>query len=62
MSSDISIGWLCVDAADPVALARWWSELSGSEVSLEQDGEAILRGGGLPLLFLEVQEREIFVK
>ncbi len=45
---DISIGWLCVDAADPVALARWWSELVGGEVNVDQDGEAILRGGDPP--------------
>ena len=58
MSTDISIGWICVDAADPVALARWWSELVGGEVSVDQEGEAILRGGGLPLLFLAVHDQK----
>jgi hypothetical protein len=58
VSTDISIGigWLCVDATDPVALARWWSRLVGGEVSVDQDGEATLRGGTIPLLFLKVED------
>jgi Glyoxalase-like domain len=56
VSADISIGWLCIDAADPLALAQWWSELVGGEVSVDHDGEATLRGGTIPLLFLEVQD------
>ena len=56
MSTDISIGWLCVDAADPVALAQWWSGLIGGEVGVDHDGEATLRGGTIPVLFLKVQD------
>lgn len=56
MSTDISIGWLSVDAADPVSQARWWSELVGGEVSVDEEGEATLRGGPIPLLFLQVHD------
>ena len=57
MSKDISIGWLCIDAADAVSRARW-SELVVGEVGVDEEGEAVLRGDAIPLVLLldEVHE------
>ena len=48
------VGWICIDAADPEALARWWSQLVGGDLSVDADGDVTLAGGSLPLVFLHV--------
>jgi hypothetical protein len=50
------IGWVCVDCADPPALAAWWQRLVGGETTLDDDGDVHLDGGPVPLLFLKVPE------
>ena len=52
----MAVGWICLDATDPEALARWWAELVGGAVRLDADGDAELSGAALPLLFLRVPE------
>ena len=52
----VAVGWICLDATDPEALARWWAELVGGAVRLDADGDAELSGAALPLLFLRVPE------
>jgi hypothetical protein len=47
---------LCVDSADPSALAAWWQRLVGGEVHIDTDGDVALRTGGVRLLFLAVPE------
>jgi predicted enzyme related to lactoylglutathione lyase len=51
-----AIGWICIDAADPEALARWWSHLVGGDLSVDADGDVTLAGGSLPLVFLHVSD------
>ena len=47
---------LCVDSADPSALAAWWQRLLGGEVHIDTDGDVALRTGTFLLLFLAVPE------
>jgi predicted enzyme related to lactoylglutathione lyase len=52
---------LVVDAADPVASARWWAEALGWEVTLDTPAEAAVEppgpdGLGLPLVFVPVPD------
>jgi hypothetical protein len=47
---------LCVDSADPSALAAWWQRLVGGEVHIDTDGDVALRTRGVRLLFLAVPE------
>jgi predicted enzyme related to lactoylglutathione lyase len=54
----IEIGWICVDCADPVALASWWQELIGGEISVDDDGDVRLVGGSIPILFLGVPDQK----
>lgn len=35
---------LCIDAADPARLGRFWGELLGLELTVKDDGDAVLRG------------------
>ena len=51
-----AIGWICIDAADPEHLARWWSHLLGGDLSEDADGDVTLAGGALPLVFLRVPD------
>jgi hypothetical protein len=52
-----TIGWICLDTADPEALADWWSRLLGNGVTrTDQDGDVHLQSGPIPLLFLKVAE------
>src|SRR3974390_3476094 len=51
-----AIGGICIDAADPEALARWWSHLVGGDLSVDADGDVTLAGGSLPLVFLHVPD------
>ena len=53
---DVAVGWICLDATDPELLAQWWADLLGGAVHLDEDGDAELSGGPLPLLFLRVPE------
>lgn len=36
---------LCIDAADPERLGRFWGELLGLDLTLKDDDDAVLRGG-----------------
>jgi hypothetical protein len=47
---------VCVDSADPSALAAWWQRLVGGEVHVDADGDVALRTGNVRLLFLAVPE------
>ena len=47
---------VCVDSADPSALAAWWQRLVGGEVHIDTDGDVALRTGNVRLLFLAVPE------
>lgn len=50
---------ICIDANDPAALARWWSELLGWPVTDEgEDGDevALRSPEGVELLFVRVPE------
>ena len=47
---------VCVDSADPSALAAWWHRLVGGEVHTDGDGDVALRTAGVLLLFLAVPE------
>jgi hypothetical protein len=60
----IRIQCVDVDAADPIALGRWWAEVLGWRVTYEEDDESVLEppagspeDGVVPdLLFLKVPE------
>jgi hypothetical protein len=48
---------LCIDSADPAALARWWAEVLDYRISDEDDGEVELTGPrGPTILFIRVPE------
>jgi catechol 2,3-dioxygenase-like lactoylglutathione lyase family enzyme len=47
---------VCVDSADPSALAAWWQRLLGGEARVDSDGDVALRTAGVQLLFLAVLE------
>jgi hypothetical protein len=55
---------ICVDCADPSAIARWWAELLGWQITYEADDEVVLeppegsreRGASPDLLFGKVSE------
>jgi hypothetical protein len=49
---------LCVDSADPSALAAWWQRLLGGEARRDSDGDVALRTGGFQFLFIAVPERK----
>ena len=50
------IDWVCVDAADPGALAEWWQRLIGGVVATDPDGDVTLDGPRVRLYFLLVPE------
>jgi len=60
----ITIQCLCVDAIDPAAQARWWSEALGWRITFADDSEQVLEppegspqdGVAPDLLFLKVPE------
>jgi catechol 2,3-dioxygenase-like lactoylglutathione lyase family enzyme len=47
---------VCVDSADPSALAAWWQRLVGGEVHADADGDVVLRTADVRLLFLGVPD------
>jgi hypothetical protein len=47
---------VCVDSADPLALAAWWQRLVGGEVHVDAEGDVVLRTAGVRLLFLAVPD------
>jgi hypothetical protein len=47
---------VCVDSADPSALAAWWQSLVGGDAHVDSDGDVALRTAGISLLFLAVPE------
>jgi hypothetical protein len=47
---------VCVDSADPPALAAWWQRLLGGEAHVDTDGDVALNTGTVRLLFLAVPE------
>jgi hypothetical protein len=53
------IDWVCVDAADPAALARWWQGLIGGDLSADPDGDMKLEAPGARLYFLLVRDRKV---
>ena len=55
---------LVVDAGDPAALAGWWAEALGWEVTLEAPDEVAVEppgpdGLGLPLVFVPVTDPKV---
>ena len=50
---------VCIDAADPPALARFWSELLGWEITDDDDEEVALEGDGSVLLLLKVPDTKV---
>lgn len=55
----LTLAQIAVDARDPEALARWWSEVLGWPLRVDSDGDAFLTpptGEGAELLFLGVPE------
>ncbi len=38
----LSLAQIAVDARDPEALARWWSEVLGWPLRVDSDGDAFL--------------------
>ncbi|WP_370514089.1 DUF6191 domain-containing protein [Cellulomonas sp. JZ18] len=44
----VVVSQIVVDAADPAALARWWSEVLGWPVTEEDDGEVVIAPGTGP--------------
>ncbi len=50
------VGWICVDAADPLELADWWRDLLGGSTRVDEDGDVRLDSGPIPLLFLRVDD------
>jgi Glyoxalase-like domain len=53
------VGWVCIDCTDPHALAAWWQQLLGGDISVDDDGDVHLDGGAVPLLFLGVSEPKV---
>ncbi len=49
---------LDIDCADPPGLARFWQQLLGGEVGVDDEGDAELTGGAVGLDFLRVPERK----
>ena len=53
---------ICIDAADPLILGRWWSEVLGWPQDVDEDGDVVLHappGAGPNWLFLGVPDRRI---
>ncbi|MGQ0825364.1 MAG: VOC family protein [Actinomycetota bacterium] len=63
----LRVSTLCVDAADPVALAHWWAALLGWDVTDEEDDEVGIeppagspeRGVSPELLFVRVPDAKV---
>jgi len=50
---------ICVDAADPTALGKWWSEALGWPHEVDEDGDVVLSpppGAGPTWLFLKGED------
>jgi predicted enzyme related to lactoylglutathione lyase len=57
MLTGVTFTAVSFDATDPPALARFWAELVGGTVQVDDDGDAFVRGGVAPSLdFLKVPE------
>jgi predicted enzyme related to lactoylglutathione lyase len=57
MTPVLGISSLAIDANDPPAIARFWAELLDGEVTVDADGDAIVRTASGPRLdFLRVPE------
>lgn len=56
IDTGVRIGWICIDSSNPQRLARWWQELLGGTVSVDEDGDVRLDTDAVPLLFLKVPE------
>jgi len=54
-----TIGWICVDCADPQALAIWWQRLLGGELAVDGDGDVHLEARPVRLLFVKVPEPKV---
>ncbi len=52
------IAALAIDCADPPGLARFWQQLLGGEVEVDEEGDAELTGGPVRLDFLRVPEHK----
>ncbi|MGU3497376.1 VOC family protein [Mycobacterium sp. C31M] len=53
---------IAVDARDPEALAKWWSEVLGWPTRVDSDGDAFVTpppGQGTELLFLAVPDAKV---
>jgi hypothetical protein len=53
---------ICLDAADPTALGRWWSEALGWPHDVDDDGDVVLHppsGAGPEWIFLRVDDTRI---
>jgi predicted enzyme related to lactoylglutathione lyase len=47
---------VAVDAADPPALAEFWQRLVGGRAEDDEDGDTMLSGGLVDLIFMRVAE------
>jgi predicted enzyme related to lactoylglutathione lyase len=53
---------ICIDAADPTSLGRWWAEVLGWRHEVDDDGDVALSppaGSGPPWLFIRVDDKRI---
>jgi hypothetical protein len=55
-SLEQGIECVCVDSADPSALAAWWQRLLGGEAQIDSDGDVALQTTDIRLLFLAVPD------
>ncbi|MGW0159051.1 VOC family protein [Mycobacterium sp. NPDC003323] len=58
----LRLSQIAVDAHDPQALAKWWSEVLGWPVRVDSDGDAFVTppsGQGPELLFMSVPDEKV---
>jgi len=56
----LRIDCIAIDAHDPIALGRFWGDLLGWEVEVDDDGDVEVSGeGGADLLFLQVPDDKV---
>ncbi len=55
----MTVGWICIDCAEPEQLARWWSQLIGGQATPDSDGDVRLDVQPTPIIFLRVPDPKI---
>jgi hypothetical protein len=58
IDTGVRIGWICIDCSNPQLLAKWWQELLGGTLNVDDDGDVRLDTGAIPLLFLGVPDNK----